>query len=187
MSFKIGRFFSLAISLILGAFCCLIGAFCVTLPWSPFLQQSLIDLILKHTLILSLFGLGLVLIGLSIVIYAVFNLRHRYAYIKLGNTSISVDENLIEQYLQEYWKTNFPHYPIPFYLSIAKKSIQIVADLPPVPEEEQDRFLDKIRDDFNHLFSKILGYSNEIHFIAHFQNEPNEGSPPLDSSSHRLS
>ncbi len=177
MSFKFGRFFSLTVSWILGAFCCLIGIFSVILPWSPFLQQSATDLIVNHTLILSLFGLGLVLIGISIVIYAIFNMGHSYAYIKVGNRPVSLDENLIEQYLQNYWKKNFPNHQIPFYMSIKKNSIQIVADLPPVPEADQDRFLDKIREDFSHLFSGILGYQNEIYFIAHFQTEQSEVQP----------
>lgn len=172
MSFKFGRFFSLVIGIILGAFFCLIGIFGVTLPWSPSFQQAATNLIMNHTLILSLFGLGLVLIGLSIIVYAVFNLGHRYAYIKIDNRSISIDENLIEQYLQNYWKKNFPQHQIPFYMSIKKNSIQIVADLPPVAEPEQDQFLEKIREDFSHLFSGILGYPNEIYFIAHFQSEP---------------
>jgi hypothetical protein len=177
MSFKFRRFFSLTASLIFGAFCCLVGAFFVTLPWSLFLQNAATDLIVNHTLILSLFGLGLVLIGLSIVIYALFNLGYRYAYIKVGNRSVALDENLIEEYLQHYWKENFPLNQIPFYLSITKNSIQIVADLPPVPEADQDHFLDKIREDFSHLFSNVLGYQNEIFFIAHFQNEPSEPYP----------
>lgn len=171
MNFKFGRFCSLCISFILGAFFFAIGLFGIILPWSPILQQASTDLIVNHTLILSLFGLGLALIGLSIVVYAVLSAGRRYASIKIGNRPISLDESLIEQYLQDYWKKNFPHHQIPFYMSIRKRSIQIVADLPPVPEAEQDQFLEKIQEDFSDLFGRLLGYSNEVHFIAHFQTE----------------
>lgn len=170
MSFKFGRFFSLISSFILGAFFCLIGIFGLILPWSTFLQGAATNLIMNHTLILSLFGLGLVLTGLSIVIYAVYNVGYRYVNIRIGDRSIVVDENLIEQYLQNYWKKIFPQHQIPFYISIRKNFIQIVADLPALPESDQEAFLEKIREDFSNLFSGVLGYRNEIDFIAHFGN-----------------
>jgi len=171
MNFKFRRFLSLSISFILGTFFCLIGLIGLILPWSSSLQNSLTNLIVNHTLILSLFGLGGIFIGVSLVIYAIFNTGRRYAYVRTGGNSIILDENLINQYLQAYWKKKFPSHPILFYLSIRKKSIQIVADLPFIPETEQDHFLEKVQEDFSDLFGNLLGYPNEIHFIAHFQSE----------------
>ena len=171
MNFKFRRFLSLSVSFILGAFFCLIGSIGLILPWSPALQNSLSHLIFNQTLILSLFGLGGIFIGVSLVINAIFNTGGRYAYIKILGNTVAVDENLIEQYLQAYWKKKFPNQQILFYFSIKKKSIQIVADLPYVSETEQDKFLEKIQDDFTELFGDVLGYPNEIHFVAHFQKE----------------
>lgn len=177
MNFKIERFFSLAISFILGIFFFLIGIFGIILPWSSFLQRAATDLIVNHTLILSLFGIGFTLMGISIAAYAILNISRRYAYIKLGNRSVALDEALIKQYLQDYWKRKFPSAQVPFYMSIRKNSIQIVADLPPMPEGEQDQFLEKIQNDFSDLFDRRLGYPNEVHLVAHFQTE----SPPTHS------
>lgn len=175
MNFKFRRFFSLSVSFILGTFFCLVGIIGLILPWSPSLQNSLTNLIHHHTLILSLFGLGGVFIGLSLVIYAIFNTGRRYVAIRIGAKSVTLDENLIHQYLESYWKKKFPNQQILFYFSIRKKSIQIVADLPFVPEAEQDQFLEKIRDDFSYLFDDLMGYPNDIHFVAHFQNEHPSG------------
>ncbi len=168
MNFKFKRFFSLVVSFVLGAFFCLVGIIGLILPWSPGLQNSLINLIVNHTLILSLFGLGGIFIGFSLVIYAIFNKGRRYAFIKTGTKAVSIDENLIEQYLQMYWKKQFPQKQILFSFSIRQKSIQIIADLPFIPEAEQNQFLEKIQEDFTELFGNLLGYHNEIHFVAHF-------------------
>lgn len=170
MSFRFGRFFYLTISWIVGAFFFLIGLFGIILPWSDYLQRAATELVLHHTLMLSLFGLGFTLIGLSVVTYAILNAGKRYAFVRTGNRAVVLDEALIEQYLEKYWKETFPHHQIPFYITIRKRSIQIVADLPATPEADQDRFLSKIQEDFADIFGRMLGYPNEVHFIAHFQN-----------------
>ena len=60
---------------------------------------------------------------------------------------------------------------LPF--SIKKNSIQVVADLPFLADNTaQDHCLEKIQKDFSQLFGDTLGYPNEVHFIAHFQEKP---------------
>lgn len=172
MNFKFRRFFHLVISFIIGAFFFTVGVFSIILPWSSHLLGSTIRFLTENTLILSLFGLGFALIGLSMVIYTFLNTRHRYAHIKTGSHATLIDENLIEQYLEAYWKERFPHQSIPFYLTIRKKSLQIVAHLPAVPEDEQHLLLESINHDFSSLFGDLLGYPNDVHFIASFDQAP---------------
>ncbi len=171
MNFKLGRFFYLAISFILGAFFFIFGAFGIILPWSPFLQTVTIQLIIENTLMLSLFGLGFVLIGISIVIYALLNSRHRYIHIRTGGQAITLDENIIQQYVEAYWQGHFPNIHVPFHLTFKRHSIQIVADLPALPLSEQKIFLVRLKHDFSDLFGRILGYPYDVHLIASFQTE----------------
>src|SRR5262245_51155078 len=113
MSFKLGRFCYLAVSFIIGSFFFIVGAFSIILPWSPFLQNLTTQFILENSLVLSLFGLGFALIGLSIVIYTLLKTRHRYVDIKTGTKSVVLDENVIHQYLESYWEKHFPKLQIP--------------------------------------------------------------------------
>ncbi|MBA2369993.1 MAG: hypothetical protein H0V82_13395 [Candidatus Protochlamydia sp.] len=170
MSFKVGRFFYLAISFILGAFFFIVGLFSIGLPWSPHLQHGTIKFLTENTLILSLFGLGFTLIGLSIFIYAALNTKRRYAFIKIGPYSISLDESLIQSSLDAYWKEHFPEHSIPFNLFVRKNSIQIEANFPSMPEAEQHGLLKKINHDFGALFGQILGYPHEVRLIASFES-----------------
>lgn len=109
MSFKIGRFFYLAISFILGAFFFVLGIFGIILPWFPRLKTAAVEFIVEHTLILSLFGLGFALIGLSIVIYALLSSRRHYTEIRTGAYAVTLDENVIRHYLESYWEERFPN------------------------------------------------------------------------------
>lgn len=169
MNFKLGRFFYLAISFILGSFFFILGAFSLILPWSPFLQHVVTQFILENTLILSLFGLGFVLIGLSLVIYTLLKTRHRYIPIRTGALSVAIDENLIHQYLEAYWQKQFPKIHVPFQVNFKKKSLQIMADLPALPLSEQKDFLERVKQDFSELFGNVLGYPHDIHLYVSFQ------------------
>jgi hypothetical protein len=142
--------------------------FSIALPWSIFLQNAIIRFITENTLILSLFGLGFALSGVSIFIYTVISTKHRYTFIKTGNRSILIDENLIEQYLKKYWRELFPQKEVPFQLVIRKKFVQVAADLPAMSENEQKAILEKINQDFSHIFEHLLGYPHEVHLIASF-------------------
>lgn len=170
MSFKLGRFFYLATSFILGTFFFVSGIFGIILPWSPRLREAFIQFILENTLILSLFGLGFALIGLSIVIYALLSSRRHYTEIRTGSYSVALDENVIRQYLESYWEERFPNSHVSFNLLFKNDSIQIIADLPHLAEDEQKKFLEGVRNDFSELFGGMIGYPNEVHLIANFQS-----------------
>lgn len=169
MSFKLGRFFYLAISFVIGTFFFVLGAFSIVLPWSVFLQSVSTRFILQNTLILSLFGFGFVLMGLSIVIYTILNTRRRYIHIRTGERAVTIDQTVVQQYLESYWHEHFPKSPVSFQLSIKKQSIQIIADLPALPLHEQKVFLEHVKQDFSELFSHQLGYPYDVHLIASFQ------------------
>ena len=171
MSFKLGRLLNLTISFIIGSFFFILGAFSIIFPWSSRLQTATIRLILENTLILSLFGLGFALIGLSIIVYAFLKTRHRYIHIRTGDLGVILDENIIHQYLEAYWQKHFPGMQIPFNLSFKKHSLQIIADLPSLPLMEQKALLEQIKQDFNDLFSRTLGYPYDVHLIASFQKD----------------
>lgn len=169
MNFKLGRFFHLTISFILGSFFFIMGAFSIVLPWSAYLKTVTTQFVLENTLVLSLFGLGFVLIGLSIVIYTLLNTRQRYVDIQISKNQVTIDESVFYQYLETYWQQHFPQTHVPFHLTFKNHSLQIVADLPSIPLPEQKIFLEQVKQDFNDLFGRVLGYPYDVHLIASFQ------------------
>lgn len=171
MNFRVGRFFYLTISFIIGAFFLAIGIINLVLPWSTRMKDEIVRFIWEDTLILPLFGLGLISIGLSIIIYTFISSRHRYLHIKTGSRSVVVDENVIQNYLEAYWQEQFPNSHIPSHFKVKKDSIQIVADLPYLPQPEQKDFLERVSHDFKDIFGRLLGYHQEIQLIASFQDE----------------
>ena len=171
MNFKISRFLSLLLNFIAGGFFLLLGLIGIILPWAPKIRLSTATFFLENSLILSLFGLGCALVGLSIIFYTFLNTKRRYWFIRTGINSIEVSQNVIEQYLENYWKKNFPKSYVPYEVTIKKESIQVIAELPSMELQNQKKYLEKIKSDFEDLFSNVLGYSYEVHLFASFKND----------------
>ena len=112
--------------------------------------------------------MGFALIGLSIVIYSVLSTRHRSVMIRTGTLAVAVDEAVVRQYLELYWQEQFPETHITCRIKLKKHALQISADLPSLPPEEQRIFLEKVKNDFRELFGVLIGYPHEVHFIANF-------------------
>lgn len=171
MNFKVGRFLYLAISFLLGLFFLIVGGIGIALPWSDILQIELVQFIYEDKLILPLFGFGLALIGVSLIMYTWWTTKRHYVLIRSGDHAITLNENVIRHYLNSYWEEQFPKHHIPSDLKIKKNAIQIQADFPFLPYSEQKDFLKKIQEDFNDIFGRVLGYPYEIQLIASFQTE----------------
>jgi hypothetical protein len=163
-------FYSL-ISLAIALFFLTLGIMCVMLPWSPIVRSDLIQFILEDSIAICLFGFGFVIVGLAVIVNIAFSAKHSYYQLRSGPQSISIDEAIIQEYLNTYWKNLFPQSTIPNRLTIKKNKIHLVANLPYIPLPEQKRFLEKVKIDLSELFTATLGYQDTFYLSASFQPE----------------
>lgn len=171
MSFRLTRYVYFAARCLIGIFFFLFGVLALVIPWSSHLGNAITQLMTQNAWIFSLAGLGISLIGLAVLFFAFLKLRRSYIEIRTGDLNIILDENVVYQYLETYWKKQFPDSKIPFSLNVKKQSLQIFADLPPMPLTEQKIFLEKVNQDFSHLFGQVLGYPYDVQIFAHFQDD----------------
>lgn len=164
-------FYSL-ISLTIALFFLTVGVMCMMLPWSPMVRSDLIQFILEDSIAISLFGFAFLIVGLAVIINIAFSTKHSYYRVRSGPQSISIDEDIIQDYLNVYWKNLFPKSTVPNRLSIKKNKIHLVADLPYIPLREQKPLLEKIKSELSELFSSTLGYQDTFYLSASFQSEP---------------
>ena len=174
MSFRIKHFLYFLAQFIQGIFFVLIGTFTIVLPWSDTLQNVVEQFINERTFVGFLLGLGFILVGVLLTIHAYTNIRRRYIEISINNNKAIIDENLVKQYLERYWKEYFPIDQVPTRLKIDKNSIQIFADFPYIPENEQTSFLERAQADLKDIFNRLLGYHKEIRLMASFQKSMTE-------------
>jgi hypothetical protein len=159
------------VSFIVGIFFVLLGIICLILPWSAIIRTDMIEFILENSIAISLFGFGFIVIGITIVLNLYIGSKRSTYYVRAGNRSIAIDEEIIQQYLDTYWKQIFPHQDVPTRLILKKNKIRVIADLPQTPFSEQKRFVERIQHDLEDIFSGVLGYSHEFILNLSFQQQ----------------
>lgn len=166
------NFFYSLISLFIALFFILIGIVGIMIPWSEVTRTTLIQFINEDALAISLFGFAFIVIGLAIVVNILLSTRRRYYLIRANDTSIAVDEAIIEQYLHAYWNQLFPGRDIPCRLALKDNKINITVDLPYLPVAEQKKLLERIKEDLRNTFADMLGYRDEFNVSVSFQPAP---------------
>jgi hypothetical protein len=155
-----------------GIFFLILGILSIIMPWSPTIRSNLIKFILENSMAISLFGFGFFVIGFTLLINLYMNSKRHYYYVRVGHKSISIDQEVVQQYLDAYWKQLYPHNDIPTRLLMKKNRIKVTAELPHMPLGEQKLFVEKIQDDLQDIFSRTLGYPHDFMLALSFQPKP---------------
>lgn len=174
------NFFYSLISFIVAIFFILLGIISVILPWSPGVRTMLVQFILEDSLLIFLSGFGLIVIGIALIIHAIFSFKRHYYVIRSDGKLLSIDESLFQDYLNSYWKQLFPNLEVPNRVEIKKNKIYIYADLPDTPLPQQKTLLERIENDLSEIFIRIFGYRNEFIISVSFQPQKKEIEPPLN-------
>lgn len=164
------NFFYSLISFIVALFFILLGIIGILIPWSPGIRTDLVQFILNDYLVISLFGFATIIIGLSIAINILINTKRKYYHIRSDANAITVDETIIQQYLNAYWEELFPGSDIPSRITLKNNKIHISVDFPELPIGQQQLILERIKQDLRSKFAELLGYHNEFYLSSSFQS-----------------
>ncbi len=166
------NFLYFSISFVTALFFVMLGVIGLMIPWSSKVRGDIVQFILEDSFLIFLFGFGLVLIGIAIVVYVVISMKRQYFVIKSKNYSVIVNESVIQDYLETYWKELFPENDVPNQVVFVKNKIHITADLPYISFENQESLLKRIENDLAEIFLRLLGYREEYLISISFQEEP---------------
>jgi hypothetical protein len=162
-------FFYSIISFSVALFFIVLGVMGIIISWSIEVRNDLIQFIQRDSLLLPLFGLAFMFIGIAIAAYILINAKRKYYHIRSGNNAIKVDETIIQQYLDAYWKELFPGNDIPSRLTLKNNKIYITADFPNFPLAQQQLILERVKHDLRNTFAEMLGYHDEFYLSSSFR------------------
>jgi len=168
----LGNFFYSLTNFILALFFLLAGIGCVLVAWFPNLQLAIQRLIHEDFWMIFFSGVAFILIGLAIILNLSLQARRISYTVKSGKNSIEVDQLLIEESLNLYWKQLFPHYSIPTQIRIKNNQVHIKADFPLIAENEQSSFVKELEERISEFFTRTLGYRNDFFLSVSFQEMP---------------
>lgn len=160
------------IQFVIALFFILVGIVGMMIPWSSAVRTKLVQFIQNDALAISLFSFAFLIIGTALATYIIMNSKRRYYHIRSDKYTVKVNEAIIEQYVSSYWKQLFPNRDIPSHIVLKKNKIQITADLPYLPMDQQQNLLERIKADLETLFKQQLGAKSEFNLFASFQAKP---------------
>lgn len=166
-----GNIFYTLFVLAVASFFLVLGAIGLSLPWSAGLQLTLLHFFTSNWIVFSLMNLSLVVIGLSVLALLFSGIQRKTFHIRFGKKGLSIHRDVVQNYLETYWKRIFPHHEVPFRFVIKRQIIQIYADLPYTPENQQEVLMEKIQQDCNEIFFNVIGYQNDIDLSLSFPEE----------------
>lgn len=171
MIFNMFNLFYYLIVFVIAIFFIILGVIGIILPWSTGLRTEIIEFILANSIAISLFGFGFVVLGGTIVLNLIVNSKRKYYHMHVGSHLVTIDETIIQRYLQTYWEKLFPTQEVLMRLVIKKDKIKITADLPHATPEEQSEYKQRIKQDLREIFTKVLGYPHEFMLSLSFQTK----------------
>lgn len=168
---RISYLFLSLINLLFGVLLIVLGIFILMIPRAPHFQANTVAFLTEQSFLLSIFGIGLGVIGIFLLIgiYAV-NRRNSY-YLTMGSNLLTVNESIIKKYLSTYWKALFPNDEPHCEVAIRDNHIYLTAVLPYVSFEEQKKLLERIESDLQKLLARMFDYRGEFYLSLSFQDK----------------
>jgi hypothetical protein len=154
---------------LIALFFILLGIISVLIPWFPPIRTHIILFVLENTIALSLFGLVSIIVGGAILANVLLSAKHRHYRIRCGTNSVIVDETVIQQYLDRYWRDLFPGSEVPNKVMLKNNRIHVFANFPTLPLSDQKILLQRIEKDLTQAFDQMLGYHKEFYLSASFR------------------
>jgi hypothetical protein len=165
-------------SFLISIFFILLGVVCLLIMGSPGIRADIIQFILEDSVMIALFGFFLTLIGLAIFVNIILNMKPRFYRLKCNKNPLFISEGVFQEYLNAYWKELFPAQNIASHVQLRKNKIQIHAELPYVPEDQQEKLLKRVENDLSSLFNRTFGYSKDYFLSISFESTPSANSTP---------
>ena len=157
--------------ILIAIFFILVGIIFIMVPWLPAIRDHIIFFLVNNSVALSLFGIVSLTIGSAVATNIILNARHRYYRIRSGANAITVDETLIQQYLDSYWAELFPDCDVPNRLILKNNRIHMIVNLPYLPLAEQKPLLERVEGELSERFTNVLGYNKEFFLTASFREQ----------------
>jgi|LakMenE18May11ns_1017448.scaffolds.fasta_scaffold9937142_3 hypothetical protein len=159
------------ISLLIALFFVLLGVIGVIFSWFPAAKAAFIQFLIEDSYLLFLFGIAFIVIGMALMMNIISSGRRQYYHISSGQKSLTIDETVIQNYLNSYWKNLFPKAHVPSKLTLKKNKLYLTVDLPYIPPDQQKPVLERIEKDLSELLATTFGYKEPFYLTASFQAE----------------
>lgn len=155
-------------SKLIALFFALFGLLIGLLPWNKALYDKVNELIALHPLLVSLIGFAIFSVG-GMLLFSGWGKRRRTYYVRCGKSSLALDLQCVETYLEHYWSKKFPKQALTTNAVLTRKGeLHITADLPPLPFAQQKPLLEEAEKEIASILASKLGYAQPFTLSVSF-------------------
>ena len=80
----------------------------------------------------------------------------------MGTSKTLIDESIIREYVDSYWRTLFPKHNCKIDIVIhGANDLELITELPPTTEN-QEQLLTRIQNELGVILARMLGYEKEF-------------------------
>ena len=139
------------------------GVFFLLLESSDSLRLGLEQLLVNNGRIFVKIGIVFLSVGCLLLIGLYRLNKQPYLTLKISGSKVLIDEAIIRDYLEHYWKEVFPHQEIrsEVVLHLPQK-LEIIVELPAMQEEDKEPLLSRMENELSVLLARKLGYEKEF-------------------------
>ncbi len=182
MSTILMRFLSHCLNFLIALFFALVGLICLLIYFSFEIRTAVVSFILESPTLIALYGIVFLLIGFASGLNAILAMRKRIYSIHIASegsatVDVDVDEAMIEQTINAYWKKLFPKQNYSCAVVLKGQTIHIEANFPYIQPAERLPMIENIKVDLLQLLENTLGKPQKIELAAHFHIPPGPTDP----------
>lgn len=159
---RFGNLLFSIVHLMISLFVLFFGALLVGLYYAEGLRAFLANLLYDKPLIFFSIGCFLVFFGVIMLIGFYFMNRRKYYQLKMETSKTSIDQSIIKEYVETYWKEVFPNYRGHIEVVIhPKQKLELITEMP-ARAGDDETLLARIQNELGVLLARKLGYEKEF-------------------------
>jgi len=151
-----------AIHLMMTMLVIVVGFSFLMIPFAPNFRMSVIELLCDKPKTLMVLGFGILSLGVALFV-GFYNMhKKRYLKVDMGCTKTQIEEEIVREYVYNYWKSIFPEDKFDLEIILTRnQKIEIVTQIPKTSKSFEEIF-SRVRNELGVLLARQLGYEKEF-------------------------
>lgn len=140
-----------------------IGVCFIALAKIPHVKFLISDLLSEKPEVCFSLGIFVLVLGCILLVGLYAMNRKRYYQVSMKGNKTKIDEAIIQKYVENYWQRIFPGQKFSAGVLLhPNRKIEIMAEIPNMPEEEQIELLEKVETELGGILAGNLKYDKEF-------------------------
>lgn len=140
------------------------GGLLLAMPYTPKMRYALADLLSNGSVVFFYAGWLVLSIGTLLLVGFYFLNRKRYFQVKMQCSKAFIDEEIIREYVSDYWKGLFKEQHSQVEVVVhPKQRLEIISQIPrTLNNDDREEVLGRIQNELGVLLARRLGYEDEF-------------------------